>query len=114
MITEETKKYLSLMEDNQFTQTRFSNYVKDRGGINKLRTEDLDEIIRVRPSDEALSNPWFMDYYRMASSNESGRIIKIWTWIAGIASVVSAGTSIISLSGNHHINRSIIHALFWW
>jgi hypothetical protein len=112
MITEKNKKYLSLMENNIYSPTRLANYIKDCGGIKKLRTEDLDEIIRVRPSDETISDPRFMDYYKIVSTNESGRIMKIWTWIAGIAAVVSAGTSVISLSDNHHVIKSIIHALF--
>ena len=55
--------------------------------------KDLDETIHEQPDKTIPSS--FMDNY-LVSTNESGRLKKIWTWIAGIAFLVSSGISIIS------------------
>lgn len=92
----EIDDYICKVKNGGYTQSGFDSYVIQGGGIDKLKKKDLDKMIHELP-DVTISNDSFMDIYKMVSANESGRIIKIWTWVAGIASIVSLGVSIISL-----------------
>ena len=96
MITNKTRDFINAVIDSGYTQVLFNTYVTQCGGIDKLKKEDLDAMINKIPA-ETIHSDSFMDIYKLVSANESGKIIKIWTWIAGIASVVSLGVSIISL-----------------
>lgn len=89
-------EYISTIKNHGYTQKAFDNYVIQCGGIDKLKKNDLDKMIHELP-EVTVSNDSFMDIYKMVSDNESNRIIKIWTWIAGITSIVSLVISIISL-----------------
>lgn len=98
MISKETRDYIIKLNNNIYHDGIFQDYVIQSGGIDKLKKKNLDVIIsEVKDKSLTISHPLFMDYYRMVSTNESGRIIKIWTWVAGLASLVSLGVSIFSL-----------------
>lgn len=88
--------YITTIKTSGYTQSTFDRYVVECGGFDKLKKKELDKMIHELP-DVTICNDSFMDIYKMVSANESGRIIKIWTWIAGVASIVSLSVSIVSL-----------------
>ena len=69
-------------------QGDFKEYIMKFGGIDKLKKKDINQIMNEKPR-EVLHNQYFMDIYRMVFANKSGRIIIIWTWIAGLTSLAS-------------------------
>lgn len=87
------EEFINKMKTNDWTMDDFDKYVKSCGGLTKLKKRDLDIILN--QNGYLLRQDFFMDIYKIVSDNESGKAIRIWTWIAGIATVISLFVAII-------------------
>ena len=82
-----------LLNTKSWTSSEFEDYVKSCGGIYKLKKKNLDKLMEAQTW--LIREDSFMDIYRMVSDNESSKVIRVWTWIAGFASITSLIISII-------------------
>lgn len=73
----------------------FMEYIKSNGGIEKLKRREFEKIMYAIP--DVLVSKSYLSIYKMITDNESARLIKWWTWIAGIAAVANAIAAFIAL-----------------
>ena len=90
----ETNSFIVKTKTWQFTLTGFNDYVNKCGGINKLKSKDLYKIM-VSQNNTIAFDEGFMAIYNLVLKNESEKTIKIWTWIAGSATVINLLVSIL-------------------
>ncbi len=69
--------------------------MKRKGGYNKIKKKELDKLTKEFPQ-ETIDNPTFISIYKMVSDNKTGAVMMIWTWVVGIATIVSTVFSIVN------------------
>jgi hypothetical protein len=96
----ETMDLKKLLNSNQFTLFDFYSYIENCGGVEKLKKQDLEKILK-RFGYGLICQEFFFSIYKMVSDNDSGKVINRWTWVVGIATLISTIFTILSYVKPH-------------
>lgn len=95
MISEETRDFIDKAKII-YDPVLFENYIIQSGGVDKLKKEDLDQMILEVPNF-TIQNPFIRAIYKMVSENESGHKMNRWNLLAISIALLSLVVSIITL-----------------
>lgn len=101
----ETDELIERMKKEVFAESFIADYTKKCGGIKNIKKKNLDKILPTNDY-QLLKCDYFMGIYKLVSENETGKLMKKWTIIAGSASVASVIIAIISLIVSTSINNN--------
>lgn len=101
----ETDELIERMKKEVFAESFIADYAKKCGGIKNIKKKNLDKILPTNDY-QLLKCDYFMGIYKLVSENETGKLMKKWTIIAGSASVASVIIAIISLIVSTSINNN--------
>lgn len=86
-------KYLN---KEQFSFRDFGNFVKDSGGLSKVKKEDMDALIDHYGFD-IVGIVQFPETYEMVAANESNDVMKKWTITTGVLTLIVTVATIVNL-----------------